>query len=117
MPRILIVDDDPRFCRAVQIALGSRDFEVLDAADGQTALDSIAADVPDLVVLDWNMPGMNGIQTCRALRERSQVPVIMVSADRSNSREAALQAGANDYLRKPFSCKDLLTHILSALNA
>lgn len=115
MARVLIVDDDPRFRRTLHLALNIRGYEVSGAAGGKEALDTIAAAAPDLIVLDWQMPEMDGIQTCRALREWSEVPVIVISANRSNARDVALQAGANDYLSKPFSVNELLAHIESAL--
>jgi two-component system, OmpR family, KDP operon response regulator KdpE len=113
--RILIVDDDPHFLRTLRLALDSHGYEVDAAADGRQALDAVAARVPDLVVLDWHLPRMDGIQTCQALRAQSDVPVIMVSGNRSNSKDTALDAGANDYLSKPFSIGDLLARIESAL--
>ena len=114
-PRILIVDDDPQFRRTLHLALDSCGYEAGDAADGEEALEAVAANVPDLIVLDWQLPGMDGIQTCRALRTHYNVPVIIVSGNRSNSKDAALTAGANDYLAKPFAMNDLLTRIESAL--
>jgi DNA-binding response OmpR family regulator len=113
--RILIVDDDPQFRRALRLALSSCGYEVDDAANGREALASVAATNPDLMVLDWQLPGLDGIQTCRALRASSDVPVIMVSGNRSNLKEIALNAGANDYLAKPFSINELLTRIGAAL--
>jgi two-component system KDP operon response regulator KdpE len=115
VPRILIVDDDPQFRRTLHLALDSYGYEVEDAADGKEALDSVASNAPDLIVLDWELPGLDGIQTCQALRVSSDVPVIMVSGNRSNSKDGALDAGANDYLAKPFSVGDLLARIESAL--
>lgn len=114
-PRILIVDDDPQFRRTLHLALGSCGYKTCDAADGEEALEAVAASVPDLVVLDWQLPGMDGIQTCRALRARYNVPVILVSGNRSSSKDLALDAGASDYLAKPFAIKDLLTRIESAV--
>ena len=115
MVRILLVDDDPHFRKTLRLALRSRDYEVVEAADGIEALDSVAATAPDLIVLDWHLPNMNGIETCRTLRARSNLPVIMVSANRSNSKQRALEAGANDYISKPFSLNDLLTRIEAVL--
>jgi two-component system KDP operon response regulator KdpE len=112
---ILIVDDDPQFRRVIHLALDSRGYEVEDAANGEEALHAVTADSPDLILLDWQLPGMDGIQTCRELRLSSVVPVIMISGNCSMSREAALDAGANDYLRKPFSVEDLLVRIKSTL--
>lgn len=115
--RILIVDDDRHFRRTLHLALDSRGYEVDDASNGADALNSVAVHSPDLIILDWHMPGLDGIQTCQALRAFSEVPVIMASANRANSKDVALAAGANDYLAKPFSMNDLLTHVESALNA
>jgi two-component system KDP operon response regulator KdpE len=111
----LIVDDDPRFLRVLHLALSSYGYDVTDAADGKEALDAIANEAPDLMVLDWQMPGMDGLQTCRLLRLSSAMPVIMISGNRSNSHEGALNGGANDYLAKPFSINDLLTRIETSL--
>ena len=115
VPRILIVDDDPQFRRTLHLALDVHAYEVICAADGNEALRSLEASAPDVIVLDWHIPGMDGIQTCRALRAHSDVPVIMVSGNRSNARGMALDAGASDYLAKPFSLGDLLTRIESVL--
>jgi two-component system, OmpR family, KDP operon response regulator KdpE len=117
VPSILIVDDDAQFRRTLHIALNSHGYEVINAADGKEALDLAASRVPDLIVLDWQLPGMSGIETCRALRARSGVPIVMVSGNRSNSKEVALAAGANGYLAKPFSINDLLTRIETALKS
>jgi two-component system, OmpR family, KDP operon response regulator KdpE len=113
--RILIVDDDPHFRRTLQLALHSYGYKAGDAANGEEALEAVRTTVPDLIVLDWQLPGMNGIQTCRALRARYSVPVIIVSGNRSNSKIAALDAGANDFLAKPFAINELVTRIESAL--
>lgn len=78
-------------------------------------MDTVAVSAPDLVVLDWQLPGMNGIQACRKLRARSGIPVIMITGSRNNSRETALTAGASEYLVKPFSIDDLLKCIEAAL--
>jgi CheY-like chemotaxis protein len=115
MARILIVDDDPQFRRAIHLMLDAHGHEVQEAADGKEALGMVAEGAPDVMVLDRRMPGMDGIETCRALRLESRLPVIMVSASRSSSKEAALAAGANDYLAKPFRDKDLLERIESVL--
>lgn len=115
MIRILIVDDDPQFRRTLHLALDSSGYQVGDAAGGKEALERVAGSAPDLIVLDWQLPDMDGIQTCKALRAHSDVPVIMVTGNRANPKDVALKAGANDYLTKPFSMNELLTRIESAL--
>ncbi len=116
MPHILIADDDARFRRTLHLALAAHGYEVSDAADGKEVLEAVAVSAPDLVVLDWHMPQMDGIQTCRILgRVISDVPVILVSGNRANSKDVALAAGANDYLPKPFSIDELLRCIETVL--
>lgn len=117
MPNILIVDDDPRFRRTLVVALDSLGYQVSDASGGKEALDLVQSSAPDVVVVDWQMPDLDGLQTCRALRAGFDVPVIMVSGNGSNSRDKALDAGANDFLTKPFSLKDLVTSIESTLKS
>ena len=112
---ILIVDDDAPLCRTLRLALGSEGYDVRSVPDGVTALDTIAATPPDLVVLDWNIPALDGIQVCSNLRAKSDVPIIMVSAHHTISRKAAVDAGANEFLHKPFSIGELLTRINSLL--
>jgi DNA-binding response OmpR family regulator len=101
-PRILIVDDDPQFRRALHLALDSCGYQVTDAGDGEGALANVASSAPDVVVLDWQLPGIDGIQTCREIRARSDVPVIIVSATRPMSHAMVWEAGAIGYLTKPF---------------
>jgi DNA-binding response OmpR family regulator len=114
--RILLIDDDVRFRRTLHLALDSHGYDVGEAASGKEALDSIPDHSPDLIVLDCHMPRMSGLETCRAIRAKFNQPVIMVSANQSNSRQAALEAGAVDYLAKPFALEDLLQRIEIALN-
>jgi DNA-binding response OmpR family regulator len=113
--RILIVDDDPQFRRVLRIGLRSHGYEVSDALDAQEALDSVVASPPDLIVLDWDLPKLDGIKTCRALRANSDVPVIMASGNRPNSKQVALEAGATDFLAKPFSIDALTMRIEASL--
>jgi DNA-binding response OmpR family regulator len=116
LKRVLLVDDDAQFRRTLRLALNSQGFEICEAAGGMEALNVLTANAPDLVVLDWHMPEMDGIETCRAIREKVDVSVIMVSADRSNSKVIALEAGAADYLAKPFSLAELLARIESVMH-
>jgi DNA-binding response OmpR family regulator len=117
LPRILIVDDDAQFRRTMRIALTALGHEISEAAGGAEALDLISARAPDLVLLDWFMPGMGGLETCRAIHTRSQVPVVVVSSDRLLTKAKVGVAGATDFLAKPFSITDLLAHIDAALKA
>ncbi len=115
MSRILLVDDDPQFRRTLRLALNSHHYEVSEAADGHEALDAFAERAPDLVVLDWHLPELSGIATCRALRRTSGVPIIMISGNRLNLKQTAMEAGACDFLPKPFPLDELLSRIESAL--
>ena len=115
VPQILIVEDDSRSRRTLHLALAAHGYQVSDAADGKQALDVFAARAPELIVLDWHLPEFDGIQTCRSLRAVSAVPILMVSGNRLNTRAVALEAGATDYLPKPFSVDELLAMIQSAL--
>lgn len=114
-PRILIVDDDPQFRKTLHLALDSCGYQVTDAGDGEGALANVASSTPDVVVLDWQLPGIDGIQTCREIRARTDVPVIIVSANRPMSHTVVWEAGAVGYLTKPFSMSALVTRIESAL--
>lgn len=113
---ILIVDDEAQFRRALRAALRSCGYAIVDVASGEEALENMEAATPDLVLLDMNMPGLTGVETCRAIRAFSGVPILVLSVrSTEKDRSAALQAGANDYLTKPFSLQDLLLRIQSAL--
>lgn len=115
LPRILIVDDDVRFRKALRLALSAQGHVTDGAGGGAEALDAIAKQVPDVILLDWRMPGMSGRETCREIRARSGVPVIVISSDRSLTEAEVEKAGGSDFLPKPFSIGDLLTHIRAAL--
>jgi two-component system, OmpR family, KDP operon response regulator KdpE len=109
LARVLIVDDDPQFRRAVRMALTARGHEVSEAANGQEALDKLVARAADIVLLDWRMPVMNGEQSCRAMRAASCVPIIVISA--LNRENEALSAGATAFFRKPVDVGALLAGI------
>jgi two-component system KDP operon response regulator KdpE len=114
--RILIVDDEANFRSVLRIALAARGYDVTEAANGADALAILNADTPHLVLLDWNMDGLDGLQTCRAIRNWLNIPVIMVTSRKQSSREQALAAGANDYVTKPFELDYLMTRVESALS-
>jgi two-component system KDP operon response regulator KdpE len=114
--RILVVDDEPQIVRALRVGLTANGYEVIAAADGEVALDLAAATPPDAVILDLGLPGLNGLEVCRALREWSSVPILVLSA-RTMEREkvAALDLGADDYITKPFGLDELLARLRAAL--
>ena len=110
--KILIGDDDPQMLRALRITLSARGYEVVTAHDGTAALDAAIASHPDLIVIDLGMPGLTGIEVIEAVRGWSTVPILVVSG-RSESWDKvdALDAGADDYVTKPFSADELLARI------
>lgn len=114
LAKILIVDDQPQFRRALRVALALKGYEIREAANGVDALSLMRNEAPDLVLVDWLMPGMDGSGLCRAIRTRSDVPIIVITS-RRDARAEALAVGANDYLTKPFAVDELLVHIESAL--
>jgi DNA-binding response OmpR family regulator len=93
----------------------ARGHEIAEAADGAEALDLMDARAPDLVLLDWRMPGLSGHATCRAIHARSHVPVVVVSSDKSLIADEVESAGAAAFLTKPFSIVDLMARIDAAL--
>ena len=113
--KILVVDDDPQLRRAFRVILTSQGSTVIEARDGNEAIEEIKADCPDLVLLDINMPGIDGFETCRRIRERSDVPIIVVTV-RGDEKDKvlALDAGATDYIVKPFGTQELLARIRAA---
>lgn len=115
--RILVVDDEPAVRVALSRILAGAGFEVLSAADGPGALDQVVSEAPDAVILDVLMPGMDGLEVCRKLREiDGDIPVLMLTArDAVEDRVTGLDAGADDYLVKPFALEELLARIRALL--
>ncbi|WP_413806674.1 response regulator transcription factor [Streptomyces sp. OE57] len=114
--RVLVVDDDPTVAEVVAGYLGRAGFAVDRAADGPGALARAAARRPDLVVLDLMLPGMDGLEVCRALRDKGPVPVIMLTArGDEEDRILGLEIGADDYVTKPFSPRELVLRVESVL--
>jgi two-component system, OmpR family, KDP operon response regulator KdpE len=114
--QILIVDDEPQMRRALRAGLRANGFEVSLAATGEEALDTIPLSRPDIVLLDLMLPGIDGLEVVRQLREWSSVPVIVVSArGEERAKVQALDLGADDYLTKPFGMDELLARIRVAL--
>jgi two-component system KDP operon response regulator KdpE len=114
--RVLVVDDDAQILRALRINLAARGYEVLTAADGAGALRAAADGRPDVVVLDLGLPDLEGTDVIAGLRGWTQVPIVVLSA-RSDSSEKvdALDAGADDYVTKPFGMAELLARLRAAV--
>jgi two-component system KDP operon response regulator KdpE len=114
--RILVVDDEPQLRRALRSTLSALGFVVSDAETGEAALERVREEQFDLILLDVNMPGISGLETCRALRARSDVSIIMLTVrDRAEDKIEALDAGADGYVTKPFDVNELLARIRATL--
>jgi DNA-binding response OmpR family regulator len=114
--RILVAEDEPRYIWAIQTNLEARGYEILTATDGLQVVELAANERPDLVLLDIKMPGINGYEACRRIREFSTVPIIMITAMAEEADKVlGLDLGADDYITKPFSVPELLARVRSAL--
>jgi len=110
--KILVVDDEPLITESLEYSLKQEGFQVVVAHDGFQALEVAGEEAPDLIVLDIMLPGMDGLETCRRLRQESTVPIIMLTArGQEIDRVLGLEMGADDYLAKPFSFRELLARI------
>ncbi|MDD5093534.1 MAG: response regulator transcription factor [Dehalococcoidia bacterium] len=113
---VLVVDDDPIILKFVAANLRARDFEVIMAEDGPSALKSMEEKLPDLVILDIMMPGMDGIEVCHRIREWSPVPIIMLSAKSEvGNKVDLLNLGADDYITKPFGIEELMARVRAVM--
>jgi len=113
---ILVVDDEPQIRRVLRSTLSTQGYVITEAKTGEEALESLRKERPDLVLLDMNMPGMGGVETCREIRRASDAPIIMLTVrNAERDKVAALDAGADDYVVKPFSIEELLARIRAAL--
>ena len=114
--RILIVDDEPQIRRIMRTSLVGAGYEVEDARTGDEAFEKVSQFHPDLVLLDINMPGMNGLDLCRELRLNTEIAIIMLTVRNEESDKiAALDAGADDFVTKPFSTPELLARMRAVL--
>jgi two-component system KDP operon response regulator KdpE len=114
--RVLVVDDDVAIRRVVATGLSARGYEVLEATTAAEGLAAAATDRPDVVILDLGLPDGDGEEVCRRMREFSRVPVLVLSVETSDRRKVdALDAGADDFVTKPFSMPELLARIRAAL--
>lgn len=113
---ILIVDDEPQIRRVLKTSLGSQGARVFAVETGELALELLRHETVDVVLLDLNMPGMGGLETCRAIRAAWDMPIIILSVrDSGTDKVDALDAGADDYLSKPFSFEELMARTRAAL--
>ncbi len=113
---ILVVDDEPQLRRVMLATLTDLGYVVVTATSGEEALEKFRHEPPDLVLLDLNMPGMGGLETCRTLRASSDVPIVILSVrNAERDKVEALDAGADDYVTKPFGIHELLARIRAAM--
>jgi two-component system, OmpR family, KDP operon response regulator KdpE len=114
--RVLVVDDEVQIRRALLLNLRSRGYEVIEAATGEAAVQLVASERPDLVLLDLGLPGIGGIDVIAALRAWTQVPIIVLTVrDDERMKVLALDSGADDYVTKPFGMDELLARLRAAL--
>lgn len=116
MPKILLVEDERSIAEGLKISLESEGFQVVWAKDGDEALAAWERTRPDLIVLDLMLPGVSGTEVCRTIRVRSDIPIIMLTArDTEVDRVVGLEIGADDYVTKPFSTRELIARIRAIL--
>jgi two-component system, OmpR family, KDP operon response regulator KdpE len=114
--RILVVDDEPQLRRALRSTLSALGFIVADAESGEAALETLRGSTFDVILLDFNMPGISGLETCRAIRAGSDAGIVMLTVrDRAADKIEALDAGADGYVTKPFDVNELLARIRATL--
>jgi two-component system KDP operon response regulator KdpE len=114
--KILIVDDDAQIRRVLRVLLTREEYECAEASSGEESLRKLNEFQPDLVLLDMNLPGLGGLDTCRAMRAMSKVPIILLTVrDDETDKVEALDAGGDDYITKPFAREELLARIRAAL--
>lgn len=116
MTRVVVVDDETSILRALQINLTARGYQVGTAHDGRSGLAAVAADRPDVIVVDLGLPDMDGTEVVRGIRGWCAAPIIVLSArDQEEQKVAALDAGADDYVTKPFGMNELLARLRAAV--
>jgi two-component system alkaline phosphatase synthesis response regulator PhoP len=114
--KILVVEDEKHIARALRYNLEKEGYAVLYAEDGEAALELFAAERPELVILDLMLPKLDGLEVCKAIRKKSAVPVIMLTARKEEvDRIIGLELGADDYVTKPFSVRELMARIKAVL--
>ena len=116
LARILLVEDEQKLAEVVIRELQAAGYQVMHAADGMAALKAYECHAPDLVILDWMLPGLDGLEVLRCIRQTSAVPVLMLTArGEEMDRVVGLEVGADDYLTKPFSMRELIARVRALL--
>jgi two-component system, OmpR family, alkaline phosphatase synthesis response regulator PhoP len=114
--KILVVDDEIKVCELLRIYGEKNGYEVITATDGSSALEQVRQHSPDLILLDLNLPGIDGLEVCRIVRSQSRVPIIMLTArDEERDKIGGLETGADDYVTKPFSPREVIARIRALL--
>lgn len=114
--KVLVADDDPNVCEMMRLYVDQHNIELIEAADGQQAIELAQKTDPDVVILDIMMPEKDGYEVCREIRRASNVPIIMLTAkDEEFDRVLGLELGADDYVTKPFSPRELIARIKAIL--
>ena len=115
-PRILVVDDEPQITRVLRTTLSAQHYDIRVANDGETALEIMKDWTPDVVISDLAMPNMDGLELCRRIRAKSQIPIIVLSVrGEERTKVQALDSGADDYVTKPFASNELLARVRAQL--
>ena len=114
--KILLVEDEPKVCELVKAYLVKDGYDVIIAGDGKTAVEQARSQKPDLILLDLNLPELDGLEVCRTIRKQSNVPIIMLTArDEEVDKIVGLELGADDYITKPFSPRELAARVNAVL--
>ncbi len=115
--KILVVEDEENIRKVIKKILEINEFEVVEACDGAEAMEKFYNEKMDLIILDWMLPKINGIEVLKMVRKESSLPILMLTAKSQEDDEVeGLEVGANDYLKKPFSLKILITRVKKLLN-
>ncbi len=114
--RLLVVDDEPKIAEVLKLYLEREGFQVISAANGKQAIEKSATVDPALIILDLNLPDMDGLEVCRAIRKQSDVPIIMLTGRGEEvDKIVGLEVGADDYVTKPFSAREVLARVKAVL--
>lgn len=114
--RILIVDDDISIIKALRANLAAKDYDTMAAVNGAEAISIVERELPDLIILDIMMPGIDGLEVCRQIRQWSQIPIIVLSARQDEEEKArCLDHGVDDYMTKPFGITELIARVGAVL--